>query len=464
LPEAALPDFLVYSPRVALQQPTATFAMPVTALRFEPLVDVQARNLAEGQADVAIRGGTFENTGFKIGALSMYDPQTGHYFAEIPVAPAMLSAPTVLVGYDNAAQTWNATTGTVAYQWRPIRTTGAVTLSAGQYDTQRGELYQGWVSPVKLAGRVLAADASVASSRSDGSRPWGEHAFDRANVRFQLAGDGSQTDLFYGYQAKSFGWPNLYTPFANVFEVDKLQTVLAVLNHRQTLSGSDFVSFGAFFRRNKDHYIFNRPEAGAKNPAFGTSPSFHTTWTGGVALEGQWTQDQVVWRVNSTAITDKLRSTSLNFGRSRSRDQFHVTLAPERTWALENNRSLKAEAGAAWDDSTRGSSEISPLARLSLQRVAPALGLDTLYVAYAQSTQLPTYTALNSRASAGLFRGNPNLGREISRTFEIGAQGGRGPWSVQAALFHRFDDDLVDWTYASAVPNARAANPVDIDN
>ena len=76
--------------------------MPVTALRYEPLVDVQARNFAEDQADVAIRGGIFENTGFRIGGVSLYDPQTGHYFAEIPVAPAMLSAPQVLTGVDNA--------------------------------------------------------------------------------------------------------------------------------------------------------------------------------------------------------------------------------------------------------------------------------------------------------------------------------------------------------------------------
>src|SRR5882757_2919771 len=89
----SLPGVTVYSPGVANQEPVGTFAMPVSALRFEPRVDVQARNLAEGQADIAIRGGTFENTGFKVGAFSVYDPQTGHYLAELPIAPAMLSSP-----------------------------------------------------------------------------------------------------------------------------------------------------------------------------------------------------------------------------------------------------------------------------------------------------------------------------------------------------------------------------------
>src|SRR5471032_945577 len=106
-----LPEMLVYSPSVANQTPAATFAMPVSALRYEPLVDVQARNLTEAQADVTIRGGIFENTGFRVGGSTLYDPQTGHYFAEIPIAPAMLGAPAILTGVDNAAGATNATTG-----------------------------------------------------------------------------------------------------------------------------------------------------------------------------------------------------------------------------------------------------------------------------------------------------------------------------------------------------------------
>jgi hypothetical protein len=46
-----LPDFTVLSPRVANQEPVATIATPVSALRYEPMVDLQARNFAEGQAE-----------------------------------------------------------------------------------------------------------------------------------------------------------------------------------------------------------------------------------------------------------------------------------------------------------------------------------------------------------------------------------------------------------------------------
>ncbi len=43
------------------------------------LADVETLDAAV--LDVTIRGGVFENTGFKVGAFSVYDPQTGHYLA-----------------------------------------------------------------------------------------------------------------------------------------------------------------------------------------------------------------------------------------------------------------------------------------------------------------------------------------------------------------------------------------------
>ena len=184
----ALPPVAVYSPRVALQDPAGSFPMPVTALRYEPGVDVESRNLAEDQADITIRGGIFENTGFRIGGLTLYDPQTGHYFAEIPVAPAMLSAPRVLTGMDNALEGFNANAGTVAYDWQPVRPRGELAATAGQYDSRRVSVYEGVVGDATIAGRTLASDAEVSQAASDGSQPFGDYRFGRVNARLQLAG------------------------------------------------------------------------------------------------------------------------------------------------------------------------------------------------------------------------------------------------------------------------------------
>ncbi|MSU69841.1 MAG: TonB-dependent receptor [Opitutaceae bacterium] len=451
-----LPAVTVYSTGVANQDPVGSFAMPVSALRFEPRVDLQARNLAEGQADIAIRGGTFENTGIRLGALPLYDPQTGHYFAEIPVAPAMLAAPEVLTGAENAARGWNATAGTVAFGWRPVRSTGALVLGGGQFGTNATELYQGYVSDLRFAGHTLAADAAVAYSASDGSMRFGESRFNRANARVQLASKETQTDLVYGYQAKFFGWPNLYTPF-NSNETENLETALFALNHRTKFNGGDFVEFGAYGRRNKDDYAFNRFA-----PVGPVHPFQHTTRVNGAALDGRVTIDDLAIRYKAGMVHDDLQSTSLTFGAFHTRTFTTAGVFPEKRWKLADGRVIAVTAGATYDDTNRDGSAVSPVFTLAQEDNAPGATWTRLYFSYARATQEPTYTALNSNPAAGLFRGNPNLGRSASQSFELGGCSSSAGWNTSGAVFYRRDDRLVDWTFKRGV-TARTANAVTIN-
>lgn len=447
----------VNSFRVANTEPGSTFAMPVTALRFEPLVDVQARNLAEGQSDVAIRGGTFEQTGFKLGAVCLYDPQTGHYFAEIPVAPAMLGPPEILTGFENALRGWNAGTGTAAYAWRPVNTGGYGAVGAGEYSLFRAEFYQGYRRMLRDGNSSVAADAEWAHSRSDGTRPFGDHNFSRVNARVQFSGTHRQTDLFAGYQEKFFGWPNLYTPF-NSAESDNLQTVLLMANHRVTgeMPG-DYFEAGAYYRRNKDDYAFNRLLAVGP-----IHPFQHTTWVYGAGAELRRTVGDVVWTGSATAVTDELRSTSLIHGRYRDRTHFKLALAPEWNRKLAAGRSLVARSGLSFDDTNRDGSAVSPMVELAFLERPGSSGWSQTYLSYAKTTQTATYTALNSAVGAGLFRGNPDLARQAAHTLEVGGRGSWAGWTMAGAVFFRQDDRLVDWTYRNGVV-ARTANAVDLD-
>lgn len=450
----SLPELTVYSSRVANQLPAGTIAMPVSALRYEPRVDIEARNLPEGQADVTIRGGIFENTGVRIGAISLLDPQTGHYLAEIPVAPTMLGAPEVLTGADHAAGTTNSMVGAVTYDWRPVQTAGAAAMAAGQFDLRREEFYQGYVTDAVVAGQRVAADVAWAQSESDGSVAFGEHRFDRVNARLQLASNSSQTDVFAGYQAKFFGWPNLYTPF-NSDETENLETVLVALNHRTIFGGGDFLEAGFSHRRNKDDYAFNRFA-----PVGPVHPFQHTTWETGAALGGRATFGGGAISYRGEVLADDLKSTALTFGRFHTRTLTKFALVPEKTWTDAGGGRVTVKAGATYDGANHGGSAGSPL--LEIAREQTASPLKRIYLSYAQSTQLPSYTALNSNAAAGLFRGNPDLGRETSRNLELGASGAVAGWTGQAAVFWRRDNALVDWTYRRGV-TARTANAVDIE-
>jgi hypothetical protein len=66
-------EITVSARRIANLRPAGSYASAATILRFDPLTELQARGLAEGQSDVTVRGGVFENTGFKLGAVTVMD-------------------------------------------------------------------------------------------------------------------------------------------------------------------------------------------------------------------------------------------------------------------------------------------------------------------------------------------------------------------------------------------------------
>ena len=445
-----LPAVIVYSPSVANQSPAGTFAMPVSALRFDPLVDIEPRNMAEAQSDVTIRGDTFENTGLEVGALAISDPQTGHYLMELPVAPVMLGAPLVLTGAEHAEDSMNSTGGSVAYSWRPVSTTGFASGALGDYGLNREEIYQGYAA---RGPSHLAADADWAHSSGNGTVPYGDFHFDRADARLEFVAPGSATDVFAGYQASFFGWPNLYTPF-NSDETENLQTVLVAVNNREDLGGGQYFEAGAFYRRNKDDYAFSRFA-----PLGPVHPYQHTTWEYGASVGGRQEFEGVFLNYHAEETSDSLRSTSLIYGPYHSRVLKKVALIPEEQWAADGGQ-VVLKAGATYDRSNRDSGAVSPVAELS--RTWNSSGLQRIYASYAETTQMPSYTALDSSPTAGLFLGNPNLGRETSRDAEAGLGGSAGGWTAQASVFYRRDDNLVDWTYLDGV-FGRSANPVDIE-
>jgi len=230
--------------------------------------------------------------------------------------------------------------------------------------------------------------------------------------------------------------------------------VLVAVNNREELGGGEFIEAGAFYRRNKDDYAFDRFA-----PLGQFHPYQHTTWEYGASLGGQMEYYGVLLNYHAEETIDSLRSTSLIYGPYHSRTLKKVSLVPEKDWAAPGGQ-VVLKAGASYDESNRDpSAAVSPIAELS--RSWNASGLRRIYASFSTTTEMPSYTALDSSPTSGLFLGNPNLGRETSRDSEIGVNGNIGGWTGQAAVFYRRDDNLVDWTYTNGV-FGRSANPVDI--
>jgi len=446
----------VESSTTANTKPVGTFGSPVSNLEYDPRVDLQSRNMAEAQADVTIRGGIFENTGFRIGSATLLDPQTGHYFAEIPIAQEMLTNASVLTGADNALFGVNSSVGTVSRNWTQIKSAGSASIGAGNNGFNLQRVHSG----VSIAlddspGWTLGLEGEFSRSESDGTIENGDHDFQRVSGRIQLVGPSSQTDLFFGSQDKFFGWPNMYTPF-NVNETEDLETQLLILNHKQEYAKNSTFEISAYYRNNKDHYVFSR-----ENPD--VFQAFHETDVKSIAFSGRHAQtEEFALNYSAQFIADSIESTTLenNF---TSRNYYKFSVLPEYLMELKDDQTLTFRLGAAFDDTNRDDSQVSLIGDISWDTVNADDTSQTVYLSYAQASQVAGYTAIAGSNTGGLFRSNYNLERETTNNIELGLALDRDTWRLDSAIFYRQDKDLTDWTYSLNSTSARSANPVDID-
>ncbi|MDJ0814109.1 MAG: TonB-dependent receptor [Woeseiaceae bacterium] len=451
-----LAEITVTGKRVANTRPAGTYSAVATALRFDPITELQSRGLPEGQADVTVRGGLFENTGFRAGAVTVMDPQTGHYAAELPIDPDLLDAPDLLIGVDNAVAGFNSNIATVDYAFRKIEDGGSVLLGAGSDSLRFGSLQLAGTT-ASLPGRDVGYAITAAQSSGDGTVPNGDHDFERYNVHLQLGGASQQTDLLLSYQDKFYGWPGAYTGFASLPETDQTKTTLVLANHFVE-QDTGFLELGAFYRGLEDDYDFDR----TTNESGGPGSFDHETRVYGIGFEGLRRGARLDWRYAGQLTSDELVfSTDLVEGDFTTRDYVTASVVPTLRLDGGNGREVELQFGGTFDWSSRDGSEFSPVVAATA-RSDGASGSRFVALEYAATSQLPGYTVLNS-PPAGLFGGNPDLGRETARQLSLAAGLDTGRWDGKVTLFYREDDDLVDWTFATGAPFARQANAVDID-
>lgn len=442
--------------RVANVQPATTYASAATALRFDPQVNLQARGLPEGQGDVTVRGGLFENTGFRLGAVTVFDPQTGHYSVELPIDPAMLSQAQVLTDFDHGLNAFNASVATLDYSFQSIGNGGSVNAGFGsdhlRYASAR-------VSSARKtdAGHGLAGTLAIAGSAGDGTLPYGDHDFKRISGHLQRVTSSSESNLLFGYHDKFFGWPGAYTGFASLPETDHTKLGLILLDHRWN-NEHGWWEIGTAYRQLEDDYDFDRRTIESGGPG-----SFeHLTRSFSLGLAGVQSLAGLDWYINGQFSADRLvRSTDLTHGSFNSRSYLNLSIAPGKRWRLASGAVWSLKAGLRADLSNRDENALMPLFSLALETSA-GNGINRYSLDYTRVSQLPGYTALNS-SPVGLFGGNPDLGREYADTLTLGFSHESASWAVRTALFHRRDDALVDWTYRQGAPYLRQANPVDLD-
>ncbi|HPT32190.1 MAG TPA: TonB-dependent receptor plug domain-containing protein, partial [Prolixibacteraceae bacterium] len=110
-------------------------------LRFVSSVDIRQRGPLGAQADISIRGGTYDQTLILLNGINVSDPQTGHHNLNLPVSPESIERIEILRG--PAAKTFgpNAFNGAVnIITGNRLPNHLRASASAGQFGLLNGSL------------------------------------------------------------------------------------------------------------------------------------------------------------------------------------------------------------------------------------------------------------------------------------------------------------------------------------
>lgn len=398
-------------------------------------VDVRQRGAHGSQADVAIRGGSFEQTLILVDGVNVSDSQTGHHNMDLPVNIADIERIEVIKGPGARAYGHNAMAGVVNIITQDVKQTSAGAYAKhGEYD-----YYD--------IGGYGAVKGGSASNRLSASRRYSSGYMEDEETDFDIktwtykgvveTGERKfQASL--GYTDKDFGAYRFYSDtYPN--QRERTDTLLA-------LAGADLV-IGAvevgpklFFRRHDDDYRIEIGDKWFRNE--------HRSDSSGMQVNSRLESELGETALGAEIAFEGLESTNLG-----DRDRERSGLFLEHRFHLSER--AVAGAGASAVKYSDWGWEYWPGADLNVE-VADGINW---FASSAESFRIPTFTELYYFTPAN--QGNADLQPERAWTHETGIRRLGEGMSASCSLFLREAEDVIDWSRASSSDPWKARNIAD---
>ena len=225
----------------------------VDLLDFIPNVDLRQRGPLGAQADLSIRGSTFDQTLILLNGINVTDPQTGHYSLNLPVDLETVERIEILEGPAARIFGNNALGGVVNFitGTHPVNVVRA-SIAAGQFGFYRASL-SGTVHTQRTTHSM-----AVSHTASDGYT----HNTDFENTTVFLQNKWNDSivplDLQLGFTQKDFGANSFYgARWRNQHEL--LHTFFTTLKTNVAINRLS-VTPAVYWRRNYNRYTLNREQ------------------------------------------------------------------------------------------------------------------------------------------------------------------------------------------------------------
>ncbi len=463
-------------------------ALPIQSvadiLQYLPGVDVRTRGANGAQADVSMRGGTFDQVLVMLNGVPLSDFHTGHYALNIPVSSEIIERVEVLQG--TSANLHGAFSGAIN-----IVTTSVLRTATGSPIEQSSSPAQGrehnvrlkltagmngLVNPQVAATLAIPDKSSSPEGRSGGvinlsaeySRADGYYApnptekeakacknsdFKLANLYFQTRWRG--LDVQAGAQWKDAGLGMGYG-FGSQDQFDATRTAFASAKYEHRW-GAWRLDAQAAYRANYDRYEWHRGQRLYGN--------FHFAQTASAALAAHYASQIGTTSFGVSVRNENMHSTNLgdtinpngqvpnvaDFPLSEVRvldlvkggNRFHTNYYAEQTFYYAG---LSASIGINGTYNTQFGHHLGGGANIGYTFEKAG----TLYANANRSLRMPTFTDLYYNAGNQL--GNRDLKPEEAWLLSVGykgnlsqGDGGRFSWAVD--WYYRWGKNIIDWVY-----------------
>ncbi len=383
-------------------------------------VDIKRRGAGATQADLNIRGGTFDQTLLLIDGIKLDDAQTGHHTLNFLPPPQMIERIEIIKGPASRAYGQNAFTGAInIITKKETPKTLTLDLQKGNYDQTNGSIFLGNTT------EKTSVLGFVSRNTSDGYRYNTDYDHNQLFIKSTFNRHKTPLDLIATYSGRKFGANGFYATPSAKNQYEETQASLISLSQRH-VKGAWIFKPKVYWRRGQDmyEYIRNKPEIYS---------NLHVTNKLGAAFDTSLASD---WGLTGMGVDiSRVSIRSNNLG-DRSRTMMNFFL--EHRFYLFNNR-VDITPGIVANYFSDFGSHSFPGIDMGWQ-ISPKF---RLYANTGATFRIPTFTDLYYSDRTTL--GNPDLKPEEAISNEVGIRLISPKVTASLAFFSREAKNLIDY-------------------
>lgn len=421
-------------------------------LEYVANIDIRQRGTNGVQADISIRGGTFDQVLVLLNGVNITDPQTGHHNLNLPVNLSSIKKIEILKGPG-------------AWKFGPGAFNGAINIITDVVDKSyiNAEVYAG---QFQLHGQHIATGfkfknyrhlISASRSQSKGYTANTDYLQKSLFYHGSLIFKASELNLQASVLGNDFGANNFYSAiYSNQFE--SLQNYFISSSYKAQIKNIQFEPT-VYFRRNNDRFLLFR-----SNPSLYSN--YHTTNVSGAnvllsiihgiygvtTLGGDY-RDESIYSNNLGELTENTRLSPVNdtiiLNRHHSRANFSVFIGHKQYF---NKLMVNVGLNLTHNNDVENRWFLYPGFDMNYQ-ITPR---SSVLASVNRTMRMPTFTDLYY--SGPNNEGNKNLLPEMATGYELGYKYTRPAINFTAIAFYSQGENMIDWVRETVNDKWRTIN------